>query len=1791
MQVTYLQNVKLARYRSQTAALAVALLCFVEITALSKPIRLRNETISVGDRSRSVMAAAGTNQAQTGLVLIQFAATPTHEERLAIQKAGLMLLRYVPEDAFIARGQNVNLEQIRNLPFVTWVGPYLPSHKLHRSLQARARLSSSSPVYASILLAPEVGQEQTAQIAGTFTAIRQQTSLRSGRVIRGQISAQQLEALAESDAVLWIEPEPRMRLYDEVASKLVAGDAGPGKLLAQHFGYDGSGVTVAVADSGLNSGDAETMHPDLFGRTPAFFAYGGLEDASDEHSHGTHVAGIIAGNAETGETDENGALYGLGVAPGAQIVAQRIFDGVGNYFPPPGFDGMTKDALDAGAEIGSNSWGDDTQGRYDLSAMEFDELVRDADPIRLGDQPYILEFSAGNAGPAPQTIGSPAVAKNIIATGASENDRTDFLIYGDGPEVMADFSSRGPCEDGRIKPDIVAPGTYIASLQSASATDQYAWAPISPNYQYQGGTSQAGPHASGAAAVFVQFYRQTHGGQTPSPALVKAALINTAVDLLDEFGTAPVPNNDEGWGKIDLVSFFDSSIVFDYTDQTVALVEGQVFEKRVVLSDSTQPLKITLTYTDVPAFPGAVPALVNDLDLEITGPNGSLYRGNQFHNGESIADAPSADRLNNVEGFLLWEPPPGLYTIRVRAVKVAADARIDTLNVDQDFALIIATQPAMPGTGIVSLNRPAYRTGDVIKVQLMDESLAGQASATATLKSTVETAGEILQLKAAGNYGLFTGTIAIATGPVSTDGKLQVADGSAITATYFDASAGAIRTATARADFTPPGFSAVQVTNLYSQAVVTWTTTEPATASIRFGTNRAALDRTLTNAFAETQQSFTLAGLPTDVTWWFELICTDEAGNPATNNNGGQFFSFVLPSGPPLLLVDSFADEILTLGAPPLSGYTDALDQIGIPYQVWNAVSNPPPTAAALSAYRAVIWRVPELSGAWSATEQAAISNYVAGGGALMVASMELLSRLEGPAGSNFIRNVLHVDSYTIDPESTGAAAISGVALDPISSGLNFEMDFEVYAELWGGFIGPDISDTIVPSPEAIGIFQNDSQHTVGLRWPRNPKPGEGRLVFLSFPLDAVPTGIPGADRAELLRRILDFLAPGVSTIASVRFDAPSYNLPAVATVRVADASQSGMSSVEVAVTAPRNPAPLNLRLNATVTPGLFEGSFRLYPFTNAPVSGSIQATNGDVLTVSYVAQGSGETLSATAQVDTLPPSISLVEADPDYTTAVIYWDTDEWADGLVQYGESPFLGKTAYHSDLSTAHQVTLPFLFPDRVYYYRVVSRDAAGNVVTDDNGGKLYTFRTLLPVIAPWFDDLDSGATNWSTYTDPSSYVSGVTPEWQLGTPHNDLDVAAHSAPNAWGTSLNGASMDYAECFLISPAIYLTNGNTATLRFWQNYDFPDVSGYDFEMGQLYVIPSSGAAVTIGEFYDSSFGWEEAEYDLTAFSGQIVYLAWYYILFSAENAPRSGWLVDDISVTVSNVAPGTVVFTNNLWQATALLRSPISRKIVGQSGVISNAPPGQYEVRYPEIAYYIAPEPQTNQLASGLTLTFTGIYTFPDANLNGISDLWEDAFFGNHSPYRTAGIYSDGDGMSDLAEFLAGTNPNNPARAFKLTVVRSNGWFHLQWPAVPGQDYRVAASSDLLQWSPVTDWIAASNNLLATRVAIPPDPATQSALLGNPAFLRVECGSATNAPTQLPANLQLNVSIASGNALKLSWQCARGHGYLVEALQPGGAWTALSDWMVASGPRLTFSLPAPSSNSPAFFRVRAAP
>ncbi|MBW8864154.1 MAG: S8 family serine peptidase, partial [Verrucomicrobia bacterium] len=684
----------------------------------------------------------------------------------------------------------------------------------HLAVTAKLAEQTNETVNVSILLSPDTSTAEIAKVRSHLAVAYHESDLQQGIIVRGELLPGQLDALAQSESVLWIENAPKRKLVDEAASKVVGGDDGniATRTVTQQLGFDGTGVTVCVADTGLDTGNTNTMHLDMRGRVKGFQYYGSLTDGSDGYGHGTHCAGIVAGNAATGETDpDSGQFYGLGVASGASLFCERIFDSDANEVSPfPSDETLTHDAVRHGAKIGSNSWGNDVAGDYDLDCAQFDELVRDADAGTAGYQPYILEFSAGNAGPGTQTIGSPASAKNVIATGASDNVPGTYAetygLYADGIDTMADFSSRGPCTDGRIKPDVVAPGTWIASAASAAAPDEasIAWTAIDDLYVYMGGTSMSGPHAAGAAAVFVQFYQATHTNAVPSPALVKAALINSADELdLANGGPSPVPNNDEGWGRINLeniitTNFSSAPRAYQYVDQTTLLTNGQVFTQHIFVRNAGQPLKVTLAYTDVPGFPGAIPALVNDLDLEVVAPDGKLYRGNQFGAGESVPNAPTPDKLNNVEGVLLSAPAPGDYQVRVRGTKIVQDALTNTTAIDQDFALVASGDLARPGAGIILLDRPSYTAPGVMQMIVLDAARAASNTVSVLVTNLTSHKSVTNILQATGNYGAFTGAVATVTG-VAGVGQIQIANGDSLEADYFDAGANK-RSATAVGD-------------------------------------------------------------------------------------------------------------------------------------------------------------------------------------------------------------------------------------------------------------------------------------------------------------------------------------------------------------------------------------------------------------------------------------------------------------------------------------------------------------------------------------------------------------------------------------------------------------------------------------------------------------------------------------------------------------------------------------------------------------------------------------------------------------------------------------------------------------------------------------------------------------------------------------------------------------------------------------------------------------------------------
>ncbi|MCX6896508.1 MAG: S8 family serine peptidase, partial [Verrucomicrobia bacterium] len=1406
-----------------------------------------------------------------------------------------------------------------------------------------------------------------------------------------------------------------------------------------------------------------------------------------------------------GEADESGALYGLGVAAGASLIAQRIFDGAGASVEPfPSDDVITRDAIRAGAQIGANSWGNDVQGAYDLDCAAFDELVRDGDLTTQEAEPYILEFSAGNAGPASQTMDSPAGAKNVLATGASENGGLiDFGIYNDGADTMADFSSRGPCEDGRIKPDVVAPGTFIASLLSAAASDEFAWLPISGNYIYMGGTSQAGAHAAGAAAVFVQYYKSVHTNAVPSPALVKAALINSAEEL-DQAngGPGPIPNNDEGWGRISLPNIIVTNTltaerICEFIDQTTPLTNGQVYEHHVFVQTANQPLKITLTYTDVAGFPGAIPALVNDLDLEVVSPDGTVYRGNQFVGGESmpVTEAPAADNLNNVEAVHLAQPD---YIVRLRARRVVQDSRVDTAAVDQDFALAISGDLSRTGIGVVLLDRAFYTAPGLMQVTVFDSGRAGDATVNVFVENLTEPNGWTVTLSAvAGVSGMFTGSVATVVGGSPAVGKLVINNGNAIEARYVDAH-GVTRTTAATARLLPPVISNLAAAVDLGLMTITWQTDEPADSVVRYSTN-FTFSLATTNAELSATHTIRLYNLAPGQTYHFLVSSTDEAGNTATATNGGAYYSFVAVPTPTVLLVDAY--EVGEGSAQIDDGvYTNALAASGYSFAFWKVTGRGRgPQLADLRPFQAVIWRVTDdainytgTNNTLNAAQQAMIQSYVNGGGSFLLSSMEILSRM---GDVPFRRNVLQVGKFLVntDPfsfscancdEDFGVPAIRGLIGSAVTDGLDAPLDYANYPffDLGEGFptYGPDFSDTFTPTTNATAIvFESASGRTCGMSYPKPGVDVAGRVVFLSFPIDTLLAGGSGPNNeTNLLRNILNFLVPGVNGRGEIALDSSAYTVPSLVTVEVGDTDLTSVGAAQVSFTSTSATNPVVITVNETPHRGLFRGYITLV--TNAPATNQLLVADGDVITARYFDASAGSNVTATAVVDLQPAIIGNVVAVPKYFEAAVSWTTSKPADALVQFGESQLLGRTAYAAALATNRTVMLSGLVPNRNYYYQVVSRDNAGNTTVDDNAGNFHLFHTLLATTTPWTDHLDTGATNWTVVAGDSSQVN-----WELGVPENGRETAAHSAPSAWGSNLRAQAIDYTDSYLFTPPIDLTLAASATLGFWHSYDFtsPDL----IELGEVMIATNFtvAQAVTINTYTnDSTAGWSPESIDLTPYAGKTVMLVWHYAEFTlGGSAPPAGWLVDDVSVTASNRQTGTILVTNNLWQSRYTLSGLASYNGRGVSAVISNAPVGQYVMTFAAVPYYQTPPPQTNALAPAGLLTFTGNYYFADTNSNGLPAAWEQHFFGSPVTNRTTFTDTDGDGVSDYREFVAGTDPANPASAFRLTAsLQTNRQVQLLWSSVLDRGYRVHGSTNGTTWSPCSDWIQADtpNTLL---------------------------------------------------------------------------------------------------------------
>ncbi|MEO8424675.1 MAG: S8 family serine peptidase [Actinomycetota bacterium] len=502
------------------------------------------------------------------------------------------------------------------------------------------------------------------------------------------------------------------KLHNDFARRLLGIDD-PNNNPPLVIQQEGDGQIVGVADTGLDED-----HPDLNGRIVGVVALGRANDATDPHGHGTHVSGSILGDG----TASGGTVRG--VAPKARLFFQSLLDAQGGLGGlPVNLGDLFDEAYQQGVRIHNNSWGSAVRSMYTGDASDVDEFV-------ASHRDMLIVFSAGNEGKATDrlnsqagfvdwlSVGSPASSKNSLAVGASRSSRTSGglagLTWGQGwpqefpdppiadenisgdAESLAAFSSRGPCDDKRIKPDVVAPGTDIVSTKSSRAPLRNFWAAYPGNGQYAflGGTSMAAPIVAGAATLVREYYVKDRQID-PSAALLKASLMNCTRWLSGADATADfqlMPNFHQGFGRIylpwaipnPLVPWFGLEVVDTWQDVGAQFQQsGQRLRFQVDVTGGDW-LRICLAWTDLPAG-----ALQNNLDLFVQDPSGAKHMGN--------ADLPMSlhipDPENHVELVRLEQPAPGTYLIQVSATNI--------LRGPQDMALVVA---GSLGSGLTSIS-------------------------------------------------------------------------------------------------------------------------------------------------------------------------------------------------------------------------------------------------------------------------------------------------------------------------------------------------------------------------------------------------------------------------------------------------------------------------------------------------------------------------------------------------------------------------------------------------------------------------------------------------------------------------------------------------------------------------------------------------------------------------------------------------------------------------------------------------------------------------------------------------------------------------------------------------------------------------------------------------------------------------------------------------------------------------------------------------------------------------------
>jgi serine protease AprX len=660
--------------------------------------------VSIAERSE-VEKILSEDRLEPTFYVVRFSGPLIQERRQWLDEQGIHLLECISSDSYTVRLTPENVRKLAAQKFVEQIRLYTQADTLGTDagtvVVARSASRSRGPLRFTRPFAVRTHRPQDIQYVvqwleerGYKAFVSHADALRVAMVQDGR----DLFELGGLPQVAKVEEIVPPQLYDQKARQILRLEQ-PGK---PAFGFEGEGQIIGIADTGLDD-----LHPDFAERIVGISALGRPGNHSDPEGHGTHVAGCALGDGSVSK----GAVQGA--APKAALFFQSILDahgGLGGL--PSDLAGLFAEAYDKGVRIHNNSWGAFVYAQYSFTSRDVDRFVAD-------NPDMLIVIAAGNDGLATPrveggtinvkpgyvdypSVAAPATAKNGLTVGASRNNRSkggyaalkwseawgsrypkppigSQRISGD-INCLAAFSGRGPSDDHRIKPDVVAPGTDIAAARSSQAPLFKFWGayPNNANYAFMGGTSMAAPYVAGCAALVREYYQKKESWANPSAALLKATLINGTMRMTGKDAIAALdgePNFHQGFGRIDMARSIPNplspTLKLAFADtwkdpSSVLRSPGQVLRYQVTAKDK-MPLRFCLAWTDVPGR-----GLQNQLFLQVEDPAGRKCSGNSRAATKFVPiSGTTADPSNNVQIVRIDKPRAGPYTITVTAMQLA----------------------------------------------------------------------------------------------------------------------------------------------------------------------------------------------------------------------------------------------------------------------------------------------------------------------------------------------------------------------------------------------------------------------------------------------------------------------------------------------------------------------------------------------------------------------------------------------------------------------------------------------------------------------------------------------------------------------------------------------------------------------------------------------------------------------------------------------------------------------------------------------------------------------------------------------------------------------------------------------------------------------------------------------------------------------------------------------------------------------------------------------------------------